>query len=193
MTPEQRARLIREVREGLAGGYSEISQLFSPELTDGTDAPFGNPQTISAQEMAEAMDRAQYQAMLSVANAETDSRAYDDACMYASVLIETGAIRGSHRAPRWLMDFVRGVLNGRIERPPTKDRTPNDERNLAVYLVICDLQSRYGVPVYSEASPSADAAITIVAEAMGETPEAVEEIYRRFRDRLQGRDATRRE
>ena len=90
MTPEQREQAVHEVRKGIAGGYAEIAQLFSLELTDGADAPFGDPQTLTAKQMADVVDRAQYQAMLSVANAETDSGAYDDACMYASVLIERG-------------------------------------------------------------------------------------------------------
>ncbi|NNC64977.1 MAG: hypothetical protein HKN84_09350 [Gammaproteobacteria bacterium] len=192
MTPEQREQAVHEVRVGLAGGFTEIVQLFSVELTDRADAPFGDAQTLTAKQLADVVDRAQYQAMLSVANADTDSGAYDDACMYASVLIETGAIRGSHRAPKWLMDFVRGVLNGRIKRPPKKGSTPYNDQDLAVYLVVRGLQDRYGIPLHGGKDSSIDSAFTIVAEAMGKTPEAVESVYTHFRDRLEGKEATRR-
>jgi len=193
VTPEQHKQAVREARERLVGGYTEALKVCSLEPTDGVDAPFGDPQTLTARQLADAMDRAQYQAMVSVTNAETDPGAYDDACMYAAVLIEAGAIRGNHRAPKWLMDFVRGVLNGRIQRPPRKARMPDSRQELAIYLVVLGLQSRYSIPVHGETSASTDSAIMIVAEAMNETPEVINKIFMRFRGRLERESIMRRE
>ena len=193
MTPELREQAIREARERLVGDYTEALKVCSLEPTDGVNAPFGDPRKLTARQLTDAMDRAQYQAMVSVTNAENDPGAYDDACMYAAILIESGDICGNHRAPKWLMDFVRGVLNGRIQRPPRKASTPYSRQELAVYLVVLGLQSRYSIPVSGETGASTDSAIAIVAEAMNETPEVINKIFMRFRSRLERESITRRE